>query len=151
MLQKEVDGYQILVKRLADSAKAKQDRLKAEEATLSPAVRTQRQNEVNDAVEKFTRTRDSLEATIQRRQAELMQPILDLVNKVLSEVRTEDGYAAILDISSNNGLLVAYDKNLDITDRVLPKVRSRPAPKLPAVAGAPATGPAGVSTKIPPQ
>lgn len=145
-LDREVAGFDASVKRLGDSVQAKQRRYQTEEATLSPAARDTRQKEITAALEHYSKVRDSLETVVQRRQADLFQPILDMVNRVLAEVRTEEGYAVIHDISAQGGGIVAYDKNLDITDRILPRVKRQTAPKLP---GAPASGPAGVS-KIPP-
>jgi outer membrane protein len=146
-LDREVAQFDASVKRLGDTVQAKQRRYQQEEASLSPAVREQRQKDINDSMEKYQRTRDSLENVVQRRQADLFQPILDLVNKVLADVRAEDGYSVIFDISAPGAGIVAFDKNLDITDKILPRVKRQPKPPIP---GAPAAGAAGVTRPPPP-
>ena len=59
-----------------------------------------------------------------QRQQELVQPIMDMVRRALDEVRAEDGYAMIFDTGSEVNVIVAADKNLDITDRVVAKIRT---------------------------
>ena len=82
-----------------------------------------------------------------------MQPILENVRKVLDELRTEGGYSFIFDVSAGS-FIVSADKNLDITDRVVSKLKLS-APKMAPKAAAkpalgPASAPAGVTTKKPP-
>ena len=64
----------------------------------------------------------------------------------VDDIRVEDGYAIILDNAPGAGNIVSADKNLDITDRVVSRLRATPAAKIAAPAtkpGAPAA-PAGV-------
>ncbi len=90
-----------------------------------------------------------LQQTFNQHQAAVMGPIQDLVKKVLDDIRSEEGYAMILDSSPNASVIVAADKNLDITDKVVSRRPATPpshlaAPKAEtAKPGAPA-GPAGV-------
>ena len=79
-----------------------------------------------------------------------MAPITDLVKKVLDDIRVEDGYAMILDNAPGASVIVSADKNLDITDRVVSRLKATPAGKLKAQETAPATkgappAPAGVT------
>ena len=61
-----------------------------------------------------------------------MAPITDLVKKVLDDIRVEDGYAMILDNAPGASVIVSADKNLDITDRVVSRLRATPAAKAKA-------------------
>src|SRR5690242_17008648 len=54
------------------------------------------------------------------KQAELAAPIQEAMLKVLDDIRVEDGYTFIL---SGDGV-VAADKNLDITEKVLARLRT---------------------------
>ena len=79
-----------------------------------------------------------------------MAPITDLVKKVLDDIRVEDGYAMILDNAPGASIIVSADKNLDITDRVVSRLKATPAAKVKAQETAPATkgappAPAGVT------
>ena len=76
-----------------------------------------------------------------------MAPITDQVKKVIDDIRIEEGYAIILDNAPGAGNIVAADKNLDITDKIVSRLHATPASKIAAPAatkpGAPAS-PAGV-------
>ena len=91
----------------------------------------------------------------QAKQNELLAPITDLVKKVLDDIRREDGYAMILDNAPGASVIVSADKNLDITDRVVSRLRATsPGAKgktqeTTATKGAP-PAPAGVTRPIKP-
>lgn len=65
---------------------------------------------------------------MQKRQQELLKPIMDRINKALEDFRKENRYALILD--ADNGAIVAADSTLDVTTRILAKLK-------PGTAGAP--------------
>ena len=74
-----------------------------------------------------------------------MQPILDRVKQAIEDVRIEGGYAMVFNADQGSAI-VAMDKNLDITDRVLAKLRSSTASAAPKPAsGAPTAAPSGVT------
>jgi outer membrane protein len=108
------------------------------EATLSPAQREERQKGLRDKEAEFRRRTQELEDRASTRQAELLQPMIELVNKVIQDVRNEDNYTLIFDLASDDNPLVAFDRNLDITPRVLAKVRQQPAPPIKEAAAKPA-------------
>jgi outer membrane protein len=108
------------------------------EATLSPAQREERQKGLRDKEAEFRRRTQELEDRASTRQAELLQPMIELVNKVIQDVRNEDSYTLIFDLASDDNPLVAFDRNLDITPRVLAKVRQQPAPPIKEAAAPPA-------------
>jgi Skp family chaperone for outer membrane proteins len=140
-LQREVNAMQAEIKRMTDSLDAIVAAYRKDEATLSPPMRETRQKAIEDLQRKFSVRNDSLQQRAERRQDELTQPLFDLVSKVLQDVRSEDGYTMIIDIGQNPNPIVAYDKNLDITTRVLARVKAQPVPKLPIE---PTSGAAGV-------
>lgn len=152
MLDKEIAVYQAMVAKWSDSVQALKKELDSGVATMSPTLRAQKQKALDDRIELYTRRQDSLQQVADKRRTELLQPVLDLVQKVIQDTRSEGGYAMILDIADGAGsAIIAYDKNLDITDQVLVAVKKQPAPKLPASkVGAPAAGPAGVKKPPPP-
>jgi hypothetical protein len=74
-----------------------------------------------------------------------------MVKKVLDDIREEGNYAMILMNDPGQTPIVSADKNLDITDKAISRLRATKAPALPAVkaGGAPAA-PAGVTKPKPP-
>jgi outer membrane protein len=130
--------------RMGDSLNLLIQEYQKVEATLSPAQREERQKALRDKEAEYRQRTQALEERAGTRQAELLQPMIDLVNKVIQDVRNEDAYALIFDLAAESNPLVAYDKNLDITPRVLAKVKQEPAPAVKAAtpAATPPTGPA---------
>jgi len=135
VLNREVAAIQVEIQRMGDSLTAMFREYEAIEATLSPTARDARRKAIEDKQGQFEARSDSLRGRADRRQAELMRPILDLVNRVIQDIRDENGYTVVFDIGNQAHGIVAYDKNLDITDRVLARVRREQAPPAPGGRG----------------
>ena len=114
-----------------------------EAARLDSATRVVRAKAIQDRETAYQSRARSLDSTMQSRQAELIRPIMENLQKVIELVRAEDNYAMIFDVASQTSVIVAADKNLDITQKVLARVKAAPAPK--PVAGALTPQPAGVT------
>ena len=96
----------------------------------------------------------NLEEQANQRRDALLQPIMERIRTALDQIRAEDGYALILNNDPQGNLIVSADKNLDVTERVLARLKTlavnAPA-NAPAAArpptGAPAQAPAGVTRR----
>jgi outer membrane protein len=87
---------------------------------------------------------------------ELVKPIMDQIRKVLDDIRQEEGYAFILDAGSEAGVIVAADRNLDITEKVIARLKPVTASAAPSAAKpdsakalGPRPAPAGVTRPKP--
>ncbi|GAC1685058.1 MAG: hypothetical protein NVS9B3_03310 [Gemmatimonadaceae bacterium] len=153
--EKEMTGYRSTVQAMGDSLNRLVADYNKQEITLSPAAKEGRQKTIRGKEEAYQKRARQLEQQAQQRQAELVQPIMDRIKLVIDDVRREDGYTIIFDAGAQGSGIVAADKNLDITDRVLARLRSvattPPAPSKGDTAkrggdrGAPAGAPAGVT------
>lgn len=147
--EKEMESLRTQAQQMTDSLRTMEEALRKDEPGLSPAARETRVKALRDKEAEFEDRLQKLQEQAQSRQAELMQPVMDNVRKVLDDVRAEGGYAFIFDAAAGN-FIVAADKNLDITDRVVAKLRlSAPKPAAKPPTG-PAAAPAGVQTRRPP-
>jgi len=90
-----------------------------------------------------------MDQDMQKRQYDLMQPMMAQIRTVLDAIRMEDSYTFIFDVGNDPGLIVAADKNLDITERVLSRLKPVSATVAPrpdsTKAGATRPAPAGVT------
>jgi outer membrane protein len=134
------------------------------EPTLTAAQKETRQRTLQAKEDSLRQRQQVLQQQFQQRQSELMAPIMETVKKVLEDIRVEDGYSMILNNDPNTSIIVAADRNLDITERVVGRLRtvaattssanrSAPAttpPTTQPAAGAPASTPAGVTRPKPP-
>jgi outer membrane protein len=124
---KEMDSVRAKEKVLGDSMSALIADYSKSEASLSAADKTTRQQTIRDKQAAFQQQQQQLEAKAQERQNELVRPILDRIHRVIDDVRTENGYTLVVDVSPNaGGSVVSYDKNLDVTDQVIRKLQSMP-------------------------
>jgi outer membrane protein len=149
---KETAAYGDQIKRMNDSLNAMAADFDKTAASLSATARDTRGKAIQAKQAEYERRTRELQQKAQSRQAELVQPILDRVKQAIEELRVEGGYSFVFNADQGSSI-VAMDKNLDITDRVLAKLRSSTAsaaPKPPT--GAPTAAPSGVTRpQTPPQ
>ncbi len=154
--QKELATYQANVKRMGDSLNVLVAAYNKQEVILSPAAKEAKQKELQGKEQEFDQRRRQLEQQAQQREAELTRPILDQIQKVINDMRMEEGYTFILDAGSSAGVVVAADKNLDVTEKVLVRLRkiAAAAPKAgtsrPAGPAGPTANPSGATRPKPP-
>jgi len=148
--KKEAQVYDDQVTRMQDSLQAMLAAYKKVEAGLSPAARDTREKGIGEKDQEFQTRTQALNIQAQQRQAQLLQPIIEQIKVALEDVRKEDGLTAIFDVGSQGNPIVAIDKNLDITTKVLVRLRAMPVPQIAApkapvapAAAKPTTPPAG--------
>jgi outer membrane protein len=141
----EVAAYQGQLQRMSDSLQAMAASFDREAPKLDSATRVSRAKVIQEKETAYQTRARSLDEQMQNRQAELIRPIMENLQKVIEQVRSEDGYAIIFDVASQASVIVAADKSLDITPKVLARVKAAPAPK-PAANGPVAPQPAGVTS-----
>jgi outer membrane protein len=153
--RKETEGYRAELARLSDALNQAVSDYQRAEAKLPAADKERRQRALQAKEDSLRGRQQELEGTATRRQNELMAPIMETVRKVLEDIRAEDGYLMIFSSEPGSSPILAADKNLDITERVVARLRTvaaakpAPAPAKPAV-GAPANAPSGVTRPKPP-
>lgn len=145
--ESEVGTFRQQIQRMDDSLRVMGEAFQRERATLTPAVLQQRTQALQDTEEGFQQRAAQLNQQMQQRQAELVRPIMDQLNRVLDEIRRTDGYSFIFDVSSAGQAIVAADTSLNLTDRVIARlVALGPPPAAPATTPpATTTQPAGVT------
>ena len=152
LLTKEGQGYQTQLQKMQDSINALLTKYQKDEPTLSAAAKDTKQKAIQALETEFQAQQLKFQKQFDDRTKEVMAPITDQVKKVIDDIRIEDGYAIILDNAPGAGNIVSADKNLDITDRVVSRLRATPAAKISAPTaakpGAPAS-PAGVTGRPP--
>jgi outer membrane protein len=92
-----------------------------QQATLTPAAREQRQNELQQQFAAYQARGQQLQEQAQQRQQQLVQPVMTQINAAIEALRREGGFTMIVD--SSQGGIVTVDPTLDLTDRVLQRMR----------------------------
>lgn len=140
---KETAGYRDQIKRMTDSLDAMVASFQKVQGSMTASARDAKQKELQAKNAEFQRRSADLQQKAQQRQGELVQPILDKVKGAIEDVRVEGGYSFILNADEGSSI-VAMDKNLDLTEKVLAKLRAGGTATKPA-APAPAGAPSGVT------
>src|SRR5438105_5480401 len=139
---REVGVYRQQIQRMDDSLKTLMAAFDRDAAKLDSATRETRRTTINQREAEYQARARGLDSTMQARQAELVKPIMQRVQTVIETIRAEDNYAVILDVGAQVSVVVAADKKLDLTDRVLARLKSQGA--LPATSST-VPQPAGVT------
>lgn len=105
-----------------------------QQATLTPQAREQRQSELQQQFAAYQQRGQQLQEQAQQRQQQLVQPIMQQINTAIEALRRENAFTMIVD--SSQGGIVTVDPTLDLTDRVLQRMRGGAA--APPAAPAPA-------------
>lgn len=144
-------------KVMVDSLNVLMASFERDSATLQQADKVARFNAMQMYDAAYRDTLTALEEEAQAQQAEAMQPLFDRIRVALEDLRQAEGYSFVFDIGNQANAIVAMDRNLDLSDRVLLRIRAtttapRPAPT-PATPPAatrppgPVAQPAGVTRR----
>lgn len=142
-LRLELEALSAREKKMVDSLNGMLAAFAKDSATMMTEDRTKRFAAVQALDAQYRDTLQALQAEAQTKQGEAMQPLFDVIRLALEDVRQSDGYAMIFDLGSQSNPIVAMDKNLDISEKVLVKIRAMPATRPATAAPAPAPKPAG--------
>jgi len=154
--EKEAQAIRAELQRMSDSLDAMIQAYQKVQPSLSAAQRETREKDLQSRQQGFQTRAQALQQRGQVREQELVGGFEKLVRDAIDDVRTTEGYAMIFAGGPNSAML-SGDKSLDITDKVLARMRtiaaSRPAvgtnsgatAPAPAAArpGAPVAAPAG--------
>lgn len=144
--ESEVGAFRQQIQRMDDSLRVMGEAFQREQASLTPAVRQQRGQALEALETSFQQRAAQLNQQMQQRQAELVRPIMDQLNRVLDEIRRADGYSFIFDVSSAGQAIVAADTTLNLTDRVIARLTALGPPSAtPPATPATTPQPAGVT------
>lgn len=153
--RRETEAYRTELTKMGEALNTLVSDYQANETKLSAADKERRQRAIGAKEDSLRTRQQQLESQAGERQSQLMAPIMESVRKVLEDIRVEDGYAMILSSEPGASPILVADKNLDITERVVARLRTMSANKPAATqqqrpAGAPASTPSAVTRPKPP-
>ena len=92
----------------------------AQQITLTANARRMRQDQIAQKQQAYQERMAQIEAEAARRQQELVQPIMERINTIIQEIRSDGAYTFIFDVSG--GGLIAADESFDLTDEVIERL-----------------------------
>ena len=146
--ESEVAAYRAQLQRMSDSLQQMDSIFQTEAAKLDSATRVARGRAIAEREQSYQQRANTLNQQMQNRQAELVRPIMEQLQKILETLRNEEHYSMIFDVAGGSGsVVVSADKSLDITAKVLARLKAAPPAVKPATGNPLQQQPAGVTRK----
>ncbi len=118
--QREMVPFESELKALENEIGELLNRYQAQEITLSPDTRRGRQAEILQKQQEYQNRMGEIEAEAARRQQELVAPIMERINAIIQDIRREESFTFIFDVSA--GGLIAADEAFDLTEDVIQRL-----------------------------
>ena len=123
LFAKELEGYRAQVAKMQAQLDSASAEFEQQSVLLSPSARNAKRKELEDKAAALQQQTQTMQQQAAARERELLDPIQSRVSAVIEGIRAEGNYAMIFDVSNANGI-VAADKTLDITDKVLDRLKA---------------------------
>ncbi|MEO6832212.1 MAG: OmpH family outer membrane protein [Chitinophagaceae bacterium] len=111
--------YQDQLKSMGDEFEKKGNEYQTGEKSMSDAVKTVKQKELQDLEARIRDFQQSAQDKIGKKKEDLYKPILERADKAIKDVAKEKGYSYVFD-ASGGGLLYANE-----SDNLLPLVKAK--------------------------
>jgi|SRR5687768_793505 len=131
-ITREAEKYRAELALAEDSINTMITDYEQRQAMLSPDAKKKREGEILAKRTSFENRSKQYETQMQRRQQELVAPIMERVNKALDDERKEGGFAIVIDVASR--AIISADTTLNLTEKVIARLKaasSAAAPKKP--------------------
>jgi Skp family chaperone for outer membrane proteins len=141
-LQKRFLVIQAEMDKLRKDIEAKEEGLRTRERLLSASAKAQHTREIEDDNKKFERKSEDYQKEMNDMQVELIDPVARKVRTELQTFVGEKGYTILVDLSAENGNIVWFNPNNEITKEVMVRINENFKRSGGAAAAAPAATPA---------
>ncbi|MFZ5623863.1 MAG: OmpH family outer membrane protein [Gemmatimonadota bacterium] len=121
---KEVEAFRAEVSRLQATMDSLVADFEQSSVMLSPTQRQAKQKDLQAKQEQFAQRTQELQQKAGQRERELLAPIQERVTAVIEGIRAEGNYAMIFDVNNPNTGIIAADKSLDLTQRVVQRLQA---------------------------
>ena len=120
---RELNGFREEVQKLQRQLDSSVQAFDQQSIALSPAAKQAKQKDLQRLQQRLEQRSTELQQRAQQREQELMQPIQARINAVVKGLRAEGNYALIFDADAPGNNIVAADPALDLTKKVLERLR----------------------------
>lgn len=121
-IEREMNKHRADLALADDSLKNMITEYEKKSLVLSADARKKEEDAIRARQQALQARAAELEDQMARRQNELAKPIMDKINAVLQDIRTQGGYTLILDAAA--GGIVAADPAADLTESVLTRLKA---------------------------
>ena len=119
ILQQEVTGLEEQLKSMQSEMEKRYNEYMEKQSGWTELIRNTKQRELQDMGTRIQEFQENAQKTLQQREQDLLQPIIDRAKKAISDVASENGYTYILD-SGTAAVLYSQD-----SDDIMPLVKKK--------------------------
>lgn len=147
-IQADLEAYgKQLENQLQSKQKALQEKYEVYQkgaATMADAIRADKEREIRDLQQQLVDFQKDAEESLLKKENQLLEPLLEKIEKAINEVAKEEGYTYIInsDAGRSAAVLLYKKEEFNITDKVLKKVMENTSKAAPAPAPKSTTTPA---------
>lgn len=123
ILDKETKEFQVAYEEMTVAYNQLYDDYLKNLPTFSAIVKKTKEDEIMDKQRRMAEFEQNASVTLQKRNAELVTPIIEKINMAINKVASENGFTYVLDISKGSVVYTSKDSQ-NITDLVLKMVKS---------------------------
>jgi outer membrane protein len=123
---KEYQAFQKQQTAWSDSLRKQYEAYQKAEPTMTEAKKKTEQDKLQKLQQDLANLNTLGEQKMQQRERDVLAPLMEIVRTSIDEIRSEGGYSMIFS-GDENSPIVSVDKNLDITDRVLARLKTKAA------------------------
>lgn len=128
-IEQEMRSFQQRLATLQDSLQKVIEDYQKRSLTLAPDVRRTEEQRIAAKQRELEAQAEQLQLDANRKQNDLMQPVMNRVEEAIESVRKEGGYAIVFDAAS--GAFVSADSTLDLTTQVINRLKAGGASSSP--------------------
>lgn len=121
---REAEGFRQEVQRLQAELDSAASQFERDAVLLSPTARESRREQLQAQQDSLEIRFNTIRERAAQRERELLDPIQQRVNTVVEGLRAEGNFAMIFDVSSAASTIVAADRTLDLTERVVERLQA---------------------------
>jgi len=121
-LESAMQGFQGQLQAMQDSLQAMMTDYQQKSLVMSADAKQQREQEIIQKRTGWEQRAEQLQQQAAQRRQEVMAPIMERVEQVISEVRQAGGFAIVFDVASE--AIVSADPALDITPTVIERLKA---------------------------
>ncbi|MGC9150348.1 MAG: OmpH family outer membrane protein [Microbacter sp.] len=141
-LQDLANTYQTQLTQMRDEYNRRVKQFVDQRDSMPPAIQQARQSEIADMEQRISTLNETAQNDLQKKQQELIQPVVDKIKKAIDDVGQENGFTYIFDLQVP-AIVYHSDQTVDVTPLVLKKLGITPgatSAPAPAATTAPAKG-----------
>ena len=121
---KELAGFRTEVQQLQAKLDSAAADFQQQGTLLSPSAREAKRKQLETQQSQLEQRTNDLQQRAAARERELLDPIQNRVSAVVEQMRAAGGYAMIFDAGGAGTSIVAADKSLDLSDKVIAQLKT---------------------------